>query len=314
MVKWSRIFMAIICFSCTKEVQVIIPGFEEMIVVEGRIETNGFPIVLLSKNANIYESTNLSSYINSFIEDAVVVMGDGTDSVFLNSTTLSDLPQESVNRVAEIFDIEPFEVVLLPIKVYTTNDTAFQGKLNHSYHLRILYEDKVIVGTTQITPQVKLDSLFWVPSQENQDYGTSWALLSDPGGGFNAYRWEVKRINLKNDQPKDLVFKSPRNGFFSDRLINGQTIHFDYPNPMKRKDSTHLREFKSFYRENDSVVVKFSTMDEQIFEYYRSKRAQLASSNDPFATPINVKSNLVGPGLGVWAGFSPSFDTLICVP
>ena len=314
MVRLKFFLLFVLLSACTKEVNIPIPGFEEQLVVEGRIETDGFPLIVLSKSANIYESTDLESYINSFIEDAIVQLSDGENSVLLEATLISELPVQSIFRMAEIFDLEPEEVVLLPIKVFTTSDVLFQGKVGHRYDLQITYNGEEIEASTFILSPVALDSVYWLPTEENTEYGTSWARLSDPLGVFNAYRWEVKRVNLKNGQEKDLVFKSPRNGFFSDDFIDGQSIQFDYPNPMKRKDSTHLREFKRYYRLYDTVVVKFSTMDDAVFEYFRTKRAQIVSSNDPFATPINVRSNLTGPALGIWAGFSPSYDTLICTP
>jgi hypothetical protein len=44
------------------------------------------------------------------------------------------------------------------------------------------------------------------------------------------------------------------------------------------------------------------------------KYTQLFSAGNPFATPTNIPSNIKGGAMGVWAGYSPRFDTLICVP
>ena len=41
---------------------------------------------------------------------------------------------------------------------------------------------------------------------------------------------------------------------------------------------------------------------------------QLQTAGNPFATPTNIINNISGDALGIWAGFSPSFDTLICLP
>jgi hypothetical protein len=145
------------------------------------------------------------------------------------------------------------------------------------------------------------------------EYGYSWARLSDPANQFDGYKWEVKRINLKaNGEELDDIYKRGFGGFFSDQFFDGQTIEFYYENPLKRKDTTHLKEFKRMYRLGDSVVVKFSKMDKQVFSFYDKKYAQLNSAANPFSTPINVPSNIPGL-LGVWAGFSPCYDTLYCV-
>jgi len=62
----------------------------------------------------------------------------------------------------------------------------------------------------------------------------------------------------------------------------------------------------------DSLVVKFSKMDQHVYSFYDKKYAQLNSASSPFSTPVNVPTNIPGL-LGVWAGFSPCYDTLYCV-
>ena len=59
MKKLIYLCIAITVSSCTKEVQIDIPGYEEQMVVDGIIETGQPAIVLLSSTANIYSPTNL---------------------------------------------------------------------------------------------------------------------------------------------------------------------------------------------------------------------------------------------------------------
>ena len=49
-------------------------------------------------------------------------------------------------------------------------------------------------------------------------------------------------------------------------------------------------------------------------EYMEKKYTQMYSAGNPFATPINLPTNIVGGALGIWAGYSPWYDTLICIP
>ena len=62
----------------------------------------------------------------------------------------------------------------------------------------------------------------------------------------------------------------------------------------------------------DTVVIKLSKMDRNVYEFLEKKYTQLATAGNPFATPTNIPNNISGGALGVWAGFSPSFDTLAC--
>lgn len=301
-------------FSCTKEVNIDIPENEEKIVVEGRIYTNQFPVVLLSRTQYIYSPTDLNSYLNSFISDAEVFMAIDSDSVQLFPMNMSELPLESLYRVCEILEINPEEASFLPIKVYSTLDLNFVGKLDKKHRLSIRHQGRYIYGETSLLTPVSLSNLYWKPSAENLEYGTSVANLTDPLTEDDAYYWEVKRIHLFQGSPIDVCFRRPGGGYIRDKYWNGMFRALEYGNPLKRRDSTHLQEFKRYFRKFDTVVVRFSKIEYQIYEFFRTRREQLNNQGSPFASPINVKSNLKGPAVGVWAGFSPFYDTLICLP
>jgi hypothetical protein len=303
------IILLITLFSCTKEVQIDIPGYSDQLVVDGIIETGGNPIVILSQSANIYEESDLAAYISRFVYDANLCVINGVDTFALTLFSIPELPVENQKKVAEMLRLDWNEAVLLPIKVYSNLELVAQA--NQSYTLQIVHQGKSYKGTTQLPTPTPLDSIFWKLEPETMEYGYSWARLSDPAHQFDAYKWEVKRINIRNGQAIDDIFKRGYGGFFSDQFFDGQTIEFYYENPLKRKDTTHLKEYKRYYRTGDSVVVKFSKMDQHVFSFYNNKYAQLNSASNPFSTPINVPSNIPGL-LGIWAGFSPWYDTLYC--
>jgi hypothetical protein len=146
-------------------------------------------------------------------------------------------------------------------------------------------------------------------------YGESWARISDNSTQYDAYKWEVKRINKNsNNQDLDTIFRKTNDAYFDDRFFNGLSFDFSYDNPLKRKDETHLEEYRRFFRMGDSVVIKFSKMDLNTFTFFQKKRAQLSSNGNPFGSPINIISTISGGALGIWAGFSPYYDTLYCIP
>jgi hypothetical protein len=55
-------------------------------------------------------------------------------------------------------------------------------------------------------------------------------------------------------------------------------------------------------------------MDRDVFNFFEKKYIQMSTAGNPFATPTNIPTNIVGGALGVWAGFSTSYDTLYCLP
>jgi hypothetical protein len=295
-------------------VKIEIPQNEEKIVVEGRIYSKQFPVVLLSRTQYIYAPTDLNSYLNSFISDAEVFMTIDSDSVQLFPMNISDLPDESIYRVCEILEINPEEAQLLPIKVYSTLDSNFVGELGKTHKLSIRHEGRSIYGETSLLNPIGFSNLYWNPSSDNSDYGTTVANFTDPTTMYDAYFWEAKRFHLYQGEPIDKCFKRPGGGYMRDKFWNGTYRTLDYGNPLKRRDTTHLEEFKRYYRKYDSVVIRFSKIEYHIYEFFRTRSEQINNQGSPFASPINVKSNLTGPAVGIWAGFSPYYDTLVCIP
>jgi hypothetical protein len=312
-----RIIILFISFSlflsCSKEVKINIPGFASQLVIDGTIETNGNPLVLLSQSSNIYSETNLSSYLNNFITNADVKVVHGLDTFSLSPMNIGDLPLASQKKLAEMLEIGYGETILLPIKVYSNIELI--ATANSSYELIIDYNSKIYKSTTFIPLPSTLDNLYWKPEISNPMYGKSWARLSDNSTQYDAYKWEVRRINKNSEnEDLDLIFRKTNDAYFDDRFCNGLSFDFSYDNPLKRKDSTHLLEYKRYFRMGDSVVVKFSKLDKNTFTFFQKKGAQLSSNASPFASPINIPSNISGGALGIWAGFSPCYDTLYCIP
>lgn len=306
------VLLLILNASCTKEVNVEIPGYAEQLVVDGRIETGSFPIVLLSKSQNVYAPTDLEAYLNSFVSDAQVDVSNGSTSVNLSLLPVSSLPLESKKMLAEMLKLNLNELQLLPIQVYSTTDASLIGEVGMTYTLDITYQGRNYSGSTSLLAPVALNNLFWKADESNSEYGYSWANLTDPANEYNAYKWEAKRINLTSSgEYLDDLFK--RAGYFDDHFFNGLTFEFSVENPLKRKDSTHLEAFKRYYRLGDTVVIKLSRLDNAVFNFFDKKSAQLENGGNPFATPVNIPSNISG-AFGIWAGISPWYDTLACQP
>lgn len=299
--------------SCTKEVKIDIPGYEEQLVVDGQIHVDGFPVVLLSKSQNIYAATDLSAYLESFISDASVSVSNGSVSVPLQIYDIADLPLETQKRVAEMLSLELNEVVFVPIQVYSTTDPSILGQVGKTYELTIQHGGKTYNGSTELLQPVALDNIYWKPDEDNPSFGSCWARLSDPAGVYNAYRWERKIINIQaNGQPKDVIFRHSNSPYFDDEFFDGLTFEFETRYP--KQDTTYPEGYQRYYKLGDTVVIKFSRVDQKVFTFFDKKEAQMGSAGNPFSTPVNAPSNMSGGALGIWAGISPWFDTLICAP
>jgi hypothetical protein len=299
--------------ACTKEVNIDLPGYEEQLVVDGRIDVDGFPLVILSRSKDVYAPTDVSSFLGAFVYDATVSVSDGQQEIQLELFSVAELPQATRERLAEMLEVELDEVLLLPIQVYSTANPVIIGQEGKTYQLKILDMGKTYTSTTTLLPPVALDNLYWKPDDIFPEFGICWARLSDPMNVKNAYKWEVKLITPQpNNEPKDNLFRSGNDPHFSDQFFDGLTFEFDTRYP--KKDTTYPEDYRKHYKFGDLVVVKLSRIDPNVFEFFDKKSAQMESGNSPFATPVNIPTNITGGALGIWAGYSPWYDTLYCVP
>lgn len=318
--KQLRVYFFFVCIpitgllltACTKEVKIDIPGFEEQLVIDGSIETGMPPIVILSRSKDIYSPTNIEAFLSGFVTDANVYVSDGTNEYQLNLLCSSDLPPGTEGLVAGFLGIPPDQLAQFNICAYTSLNTAIWGQAGKTYHLRVEHDGKEYTGTTHILQPHALDNLWWQEENSTPGYGFSYAQLSDPPGVYDAYKWEVKRINMVNGEPIDGYYKPTFSPVFDDEFFDGKTFNFYYENPWTSGDQDIEPEHRGRFRLGDTVVIKFSKIDKGVYDFLYTKVAQALSSGNPFASPMNVKTNLTGGCLGVWAGYSPVYDTLVC--
>ena len=301
-------------FSCTKEVEIEIPGYKEQLVIDGSIETGQPPIVLLTKSSDIYAPTDLNAFFNSFVSGAQISVSNGTTTIDLIEICTDNLPPGSESLVSELLGIPVSELANFHICGYTSFDPSIFGEIGKTYALSVGFEDEVYTAETKIEQPNPLTNVFWKPDGNLTTHGFSWATLSDPPNQFDAYKWEVKRINLDIDgNPMDANFDEPFGPVFDDEFFDGLTFDFFYDNPFGYEDGV-LEEYAGLYELGDTIVIKFSKIDENVYEFLEKKYTQLATAGNPFATPTNIPNNISGDAIGIWAGYSPTFDTLICQP
>ena len=291
--------------SCSKEVKIDIPGFDEQIVIDGSIETGRPAIIFLSNSRDIYAPTDIDSYLSGFISGATVIVSNGTITDTLIEICTNNLPPELDSIAAEYFGVPIEQLVDLNLCGYVS--TGLVGEVGKTYVLKVIHNNKTYTSSTKIENPKVLDNLFWKEQVNLPGYGFSWAKITDSPVMGDAYRWEVKNLS-------DLFYSKPFQPFTDDRFYNGLTFEFSVENPMSFRDSTIEDQYKGYYKLGDTIVVKFSKLGKKEYQFFEKKYNQIYSGGNPFATPTNIPTNIEGGALGVWAGFSPWYDTLICVP
>lgn len=289
--KFKIIALAVICsiytflISCEKDITVSLPDSKELFVVEGYIEDGQRPYVILTKSASFFASIDSASLVALLVDSATVTVYDG----FVTDT------------LKFVFDPTMF-----PYVFYRAQNML--GIVGRTYQLTVVTNTgEVLTSTTSISPPIHLDST-WFKIQEGQDsLGFAWAHLTDPDSTGNCYRWATMRAT------KDSYFIPPNGSVFEDRFINGKSFDFGYsrgqvPNSENEDD---LNEEAGFFKDGDTIYVKFSTIDYATFMFWRSAEAQSSTNGNPFASPSTLKGNVNG-GLGCWGGYGVTYDTIYC--
>lgn len=302
----SFIAILLILSSCTKEVEIDIPGYEEQIVIDGRIETGLPPVVLISRSKEVYSPTNLDAFISGFVSGATVTVSDGTNTVVLDEICSDNLPPGTEEIASAILGIPVDQLQNYSICAYTTLDASIWGQMGKTYSLTVEVEGETFTSQTEILNPTALTDLWWQPEPGLTEHGYSWATLADPPGQFDSYFWEVKRLN---GESSDMNFTPTYSPVIDDEFFDGLTFDFWYENPY---GGDYHDSIAYMFNRGDTVIIKISKLDRPAYEFFEKKYIQLQTAGNPFATPTNIPTNISGNALGVWAGFSPSFDTIIC--
>jgi hypothetical protein len=307
--------------SCEKEITVDLPTVAPSIVVEGRIEPGTPPIVLLTWSKGYFEPTNLEAIQDLYIQDATVVVSNGTVTDTLDLFCTADLTEKELELASELLGVSPEDIQSLNLCLYTTFNIALWGEIGKTYSLTVDYPGHHLTSQTKINELVDLDSLWFdIVSDDPEDsLGFAFGILSDPDTIGNAYRWYAKRINRypawseHAGEQKDEAYIAPLGSVFDDEFFNGQTFEFGYfrgslTNSNKEDDNNAER---GFFKLGDTIAVKGCVIDRGVFRFLSSFEDQIANQGSPFAVPYNIQSNVEG-GLGVWAGYGAVYDTIIC--
>jgi hypothetical protein len=289
--------------SCTKEVQIDIPGYKDQLVIDGSIETGQPAIVLLSKTNNVYSETNLQAYLDGFVSGATVIISNGTETDTLTEICSDNLPPGTEEIAAAFFGLPVDELVNLHLCAYVS--FGMFGEVGKTYTLKVIHNGSEFTATTNISNPTPLDSLYWKPEDSFVDRGFSWCKLSDPAQSGDSYAWQVKYAGMPS-------FKRTFNPFFNDKFFNGKTFDFAYENPMSFDNPMGDPAYKGYFKLGDTIIVKLSKIGKKEYSFFEKKYNQIYSAGNPFATPTNIPTNITGGALGVWVGYSPWFDTLVC--
>jgi hypothetical protein len=304
---------------CEKEITIDIPDAETKLVIEGVIEADGVskipPVVMLTKSTGYFEPTSIDVLENLFVHDAIVSITVDNVVYPLEELCLNDLDSTFAVIAADFLGIPLNQLGGFNYCIYTVPignliaDNYLHGEIGKTYHLTVVSEGATYSSVTTIPELIPLDSV-WFKTQDSDTLGFAWARLSDPPQIGNAYRWRARRINQNMDgDTKDPAFIPPSGSSFEDKFFNGASFEFAYDRGHVENDDPG--DIPHYFKKNDSIAIKFCTIDMDVYRFLRIYEVEASSNGSPFASPTTIPTNIEGGGLGLWAGYGATYDTII---
>lgn len=280
--------------SCEKEVKMDLASGPAKLVVEGNIETDRFPFVVLTKSVGYFSKIDLELIQNSFVHDAKVTISDGTQTIQLKEYTIDTGKNSSIKFY--IYTVDTSSITAL----------NFRGKKETTYDLKIEFEGNTYTASTKIPNVDPLDSVWFRKPKGRAPIAASMMMYvrySDPDTLGNYARYFTKT--------QYSPFYPGFNSVFEDAIINGQTL--DSLNLVAGYDRSRDIEIDSlgFYFMTDTVTLKWCAIDKDVYQFFRTYEYAIRTVGNPFATPVNIKTNIKGGALGYWAGYGSYYKTIV---
>lgn len=280
--------------SCSEDINLSVAKGPAKIVIEGSIENGKYAEVIVTRNSALSDAVDFSKIL---VTDAIVYVSSGgiTDTLHFNIDSFASIP-------------------------FIYKGSTILGAVGQSYNLTVIADGKTLTATTTIPTPVALDTVWWKAQPPNDSLGFAWAHLSEPAGLGNSYKWFAKKPLshiIYNGQSVILNrrFVSPYGGSFDDKFIDGKSFDFAYDRSYDPTEVTYTKdepkEERGYYKPTDTICIKFCTMDFASSQFYSTFDQALQNNGNPFASPVTILSNIKGDdGLGVWAGFGATYDTI----
>ena len=248
------------------------------LVVEGWIDSGGFPIVKLTTTVPISKRLQSTDSLDRFLlRWAKVTVSDGTREVVLTGMPHRDY---------------------FPPYIYTTSD--MRGEVGKTYTLRVDFQNFHAHAVTTIPKPVALTSI----KAEELSRFPGWYKLrvgfTDNPATTNYYKVFVRQHGHSQD------FHSTYLGTYSDRLLPSKASIL-VSNSRQNVTSPNA----TFFKRYELVTIKFCHIDSVSYEFWKSMDDYHGEGRNPlFNSMQNIRTNIHG-GLGYWCGYGAFYHTYI---
>ncbi len=306
------LFSVFVLAACEKVIDLDVPVPEPRLVIEGRVENGQPPVVFVTTTRGFFEPTDLNAFAETFVDDAEV----SVNGIALQRICSDEIPPALAPLFEEATGISAEATAGLSICGYVGTDPALIGEENTTYRLEVNARGQTLTSAAHLPGVLAPDSVWFRLWANSPRLGYAFMKLTDPDTTGNAYRVFTRRIGPnENNNDTDPTFYPPPGSAFADDFFNGETIEVFFvrgqpPNSSRPGDTG---ETARFFEIGDRFVFKFCSTSYPVYDFFRTYEAQQGSAGSPFAAPNNLNTNIEG-GLGVWAAYACTFDTLTATP
>jgi len=240
-------------------------------IVEGWIDADGFPVVILTEAIIVDDEyrdySNISDHI---IKWAKVTINDGDSEVVLTGKATDNY---------------------FPPYIYTT--AKMRGVVGKKYKLTVEYKDYYAEAETVIPDKLLLDSIIARPCDDVDSLCYLNAYFHDSPSEKNYYKFFTMVEGC------DSFYLSSNLAVFDDAQFAGESVGVT----IYSGNSIFDEDERSYFNAGDRVFVKFAHIDSVAFAYWEMYRDVVAFSRN-FLMPYsrNLPSNVVG-AQGYWFGY-----------
>ena len=251
---------------------------ESMLVVEGWIETDGFPVVIVTRSMPVNDDYRDPDELNDYlVRWARVAVTDGTDTVVLTGK---------------------YDDGYFPPYIYTT--TRMRGRSGGYYTVLVEYGDMRASATTTIPAGVPPCSFRVEPSNDADTLFQVIARFEDFPQEKNYYQF-FTRVGSDNKQ-----YLASYLGSVDDAVLGAFTEL-----PIYRGHHFTAQEYTPYYRMGDTLSVKFAQVDEASYRFWDNYTKNLSLSGNMFlSSDTHLFSNMNG-GTGFWYGMAAVTDFIV---
>jgi hypothetical protein len=292
-------YIIILCFclaflqGCETPISLTIPNKESTKIIEGWIENDTPPIVVVSRSLSYYSSINLNSLLSSVDTTAIVKVSD-------------DMGNTEQLRLGMNMD----HIFGIMGKAYIGR--TIKGKPGHTYTLYVESGGNIYTAQTTIPVNtVQIDS-FKLFKQFNDTTASLRVFFTDKANSYDCYRFFLKIQGL--DQYYSQIFS----GTFDDLTFNGLSGSYEMMRspPSNLPLSGQSREerenyYRATFRKGDVIHIKSTMTDKATQDYWFPLQTDIAMGMNPFLTPGTYPTNINGENVsGVWSGYHVRYDTI----